>query len=138
MGEKAVRKRIGEAVRKFGNNIKRNREDIGVVNVLNNSNILFTSEGYHGKIEKFFNIYIYFVVDKNLEMTDLLWSGVHFRLPFRLIPFRFCHRAKAEDHDLHDDQTPHTRAKVSLFSVTAHGQFAKEKNSEKIRPFRRR
>ena len=57
LGEKAVRKRIGEAVRKFGN-IKRNREDIGVVNVLNiNSNILFTSEGYHGKIEKFFNIY---------------------------------------------------------------------------------
>ena len=48
LGEKAVRKRIGEALRKFGN-IKRNREDIGVVNVLNNSNILFTSEGYHGK-----------------------------------------------------------------------------------------
>ena len=56
LGEIAVRKRIGEAVRKFGN-IKL-REDIGVVNVLNiNSNILFTSEDYHGKIEKFFNIY---------------------------------------------------------------------------------
>ena len=36
---------------------KRNREDIGVANVLNNSNMLLTSEGYHGKIEKFFNIY---------------------------------------------------------------------------------
>ena len=35
-------------------------EDIGVVNVLNISNMLLTvltSEGYHGKIEKFFNIY---------------------------------------------------------------------------------
>ena len=56
LGEKAVGERIGEAVRKYGN-IKRNREDIGVVNVVNNSNMLFTSEGYHGKIEKFFNIY---------------------------------------------------------------------------------
>ena len=56
LGEKAVGERIGEAVRKFGN-IKRNKKDIGVVNVLNNSNMLFTSEGYHGKIEKFFNIY---------------------------------------------------------------------------------
>ena len=57
LGEKAVGERIGEAVRKYGN-IKRNRENIGVVNVLNNSNMLFTSERcYHGKIEKFFNIY---------------------------------------------------------------------------------
>ena len=56
LGEKAVGERIGEAVRKFGN-IKRNKEDIGVVNVLNNSNMLFTSEGYNGKREKFFNIY---------------------------------------------------------------------------------
>ena len=45
-GEKAVGERIGEAVRKYGN-IKRIREDIGVVNVLNISNMLFTSEGYH-------------------------------------------------------------------------------------------
>ena len=36
-------------------------------------------------------------MDKNLEMTDLLWSGVHLRLPFRLIPFRFCHKGNAED-----------------------------------------
>ena len=36
-------------------------------------------------------------MNKNLEMTDLLWSEVHLRLPFRLIPFRFCHKAKAED-----------------------------------------
>ena len=56
LGEKAVGEGIGEAVRKYGN-IKRIREDIGVVNVLNISNMLFTSEGYHGKIEKFFNIY---------------------------------------------------------------------------------
>ena len=54
--KKAVGERIGEAVRKYGN-ITRIREDIGVVNVLNISNMLFTSEGYHGKIEKFFNIY---------------------------------------------------------------------------------
>ena len=54
--EKAGREGIGKAVPKYGN-IKRNRVDIGVVNVLNISNMLFTSEGYHGKIEKFFNIY---------------------------------------------------------------------------------
>ena len=76
-------------------------------------------------------------MDKNLEMTDLLWSGVHLRLPFRLIPFRFCLKGNAEDISTMIKRRTREQ-KFHFFSVTAHGQFAKEKNSEKIPRFRRR
>ena len=134
-GEKAVREEIGEAVPKYGN-IKRNREDIGVVNVLNISNMLFTSEGYHGKKRSSLTS-INLVVDKNLQMTDLLWSGVHLRLPFRLIPFRFCHKGNAEAISTMIKRCTREQ-KFHFFQSRPMASLPKKKNSEKIPPLRRK
>ena len=66
----------------------------------------------HGKMQAA----TYLVVDENLEMK----RSVVERSPSQVaVSPSVLPQGKRRIH-LHDDQTPHTRANVSLFSVTAH------------------